>query len=96
MRVGSVDKQPWEEFDIDVTFAAPLAQYSPADTIASISVTSNDPALVVDRQSYSGAVVKAWVSAGLTGRTYTVTFRVTTTGGRKFEAEAKVKVRERA
>lgn len=92
--VGIYLKQPYEERDIDVSFADYLNEFYPADTISTATVTINGTGATVDSVQNTSTVVKAWVRGGTSGTKYIMTYKVITAGGRKKEAEVVVKVKE--
>ena len=64
---------------------------SPGDSVSSHSVIA-DSGLTVDSSSVVGNSVVVWLSGGTAGRSYDVTVRVTTTGGRTDDRTVKFKV----
>lgn len=85
-------KQPADVLDYDVSFAHwfPLG-----DTITTATATVDpEGELSADSVQVSGLVVKVWISGGLDAKTYKVTVRATTAGGRVKETEFKVRVRD--
>lgn len=95
MIVGTFEKQPSDERDIDVSFDDYLSYFSPADTIQSATAFADVVTLFVDTVSWNSTAVKFWVRGGVSGKRYKVTIRVITTGGRRKEVEVVVKVRDR-
>ena len=84
-------KQPGEVKDYNFSFARELAAVN--DTIQSHSVTAEDGLTVVSTAVSSG-VVKAFLSGGTTGTSYKVTCVVVTNGGRNYEAEIALRIKE--
>lgn len=68
------------------------------DTISALSSVTiapvTTPALVADTQSFTTTTTTVKLSGGKAGTDYTVTFRVTTTGGQTLERSALVRVRD--
>lgn len=89
--LAKFEKQPSEVQDYDIDYSEYLTALE--DTAATAVVTC-DSGLTVISSSVIGSVVKVWVSGGDSGATYKVTSLLTTTGGRKREADIKVKVKE--
>lgn len=90
--LDTFNKQPGEVLDYDIDFA----RYLPSsDQIASV-VSTADAGITLDSStiSTSGKVVKQWVSGGVSGVTYKIQVRITSTGGRVKEAEFRIKVKE--
>jgi hypothetical protein len=92
------EKQPREVFDYDIAFAAP--DLPATDSVASAVVTVT-PSVAGDLTLTIGVVdvsvrnrVKVWIGGGTDGRTYKVTVRTMTTGGRTFEDEFVLKIKE--
>jgi hypothetical protein len=63
------------------------------DAIAGFSVTS--AGITVESASRIGGIVTAWVSGGTVGRTYGLTCRIDTDGGRRDERTIYLQVRDR-
>lgn len=87
------DKQPTEARDWNFDYSQFLADKG-ADTIASVAVTVAPSGLSIYNVSHLNGVVNFFASGGVSGTTYQVTCRVTTTGGRVEEGDAKIKVKE--
>ena len=94
MLVGTVQKQPNDRFDIDVTFAKWLANRE-NDTIDTIGSTIEPAGLTNLGASHNGQRAKQWIAGGVSGATYKITLLANTIGGRAIEAEVRVRVRER-
>lgn len=82
-------KDPDAAKDYQVDWTAWLA----GDSISSYTVTAQS-GLTKDSDSRSGAVVTVWLSGGMLGRTYLVTVRVVTSGGRTDERSFNIIVRQ--
>lgn len=91
-------KQSYEEYFIRMDFTDVITD---SDTIASATVTATDPSpgeggesdvtnTITDpaKQDIDGTVVNIWVRAGTSGKTYTITCKIVTVAGEKFECEA--------
>lgn len=85
-------KQPGEVQDYDIDYNEYLTAMG-GDTITAVTVAA-DPGIVVDNYTFSGGVVKIFLSGGTDGERYNVTARVTTAGGRVREGEIQIKVKE--
>lgn len=89
-------QQPGELLDYDIDylslFLTPLADTAPGP--GNVTVTAEPSGLTVERFYLADGVVKVWLTGGISGTTYKVTARVTTTAGRVKEAEISVKVKE--
>jgi hypothetical protein len=83
-------KAPGETLDYDVDFAPWLAARS--DTIASFSVLVGTGA-VVESSAQLGGKIRAYVSGGVSGRSYPLSVAIQTTGGRVKIATLQVRVR---
>ena len=89
--LGKFFKQPSEVKDYNFDFTDFLTDKN--DTIATAIVTA--PAgLTVNSYSHVGGVVKAFVSGGTDGTSYTLRCLMVTTGGRTEEAEITIRVKE--
>ena len=96
---ASVRKRADDRLDYDLDFERWLSDGDivlSADAVAEI--VSNDPSavtdLVVDSVQVFGTVVKVWLSAGTTGKTYKVTVTATTADGRDKEQPFIIRVTE--
>jgi hypothetical protein len=92
------EKQPWDRKDYDIDYSQWL---STGDTVSSASATyvcvedADDVELDLDGSvTVTGTTTKVWAENGTTGRSYMITVRAITTGGRKIEAEIKLKIKE--
>lgn len=85
-------KQPTDVQDYDIDFSEYLTSMG-GDTALS-QVTSADPGITLVYSMLTGAVVKVFLSGGVTGTSYKVTTTLTTMGGRVKQAEIVVKVKE--
>lgn len=92
MIIGLAQKQPAEYLDYNVDFT----EWMPADDqIASATVAVlPEGELTVDTISIATPIVKFWAAGGITGKTYKLTIKITTEGGRIKEDELKIRVRE--
>jgi len=93
----TLTKQPADQRDYDVDFS----RWIPDDdtiTSATAVVTAIDPLTDIVVESVqvitADAIVKVWVSGGLTGSTYKITVTASTTGGRIKETEFKLRVKD--
>jgi len=68
---------------------------SPADTISSATVTTTSLSVSVDSISNNTTHVTAWVSGGIPGETATLTFQITTAGGRIDQRTLYLKIKDR-
>jgi len=99
--IGNVIKQPYEEIDLSVDFAAGL---SGSETLSLDSVkaynfqTGNETTTTIiatsPPPSISGSKAQFRVKAGTTGENHKITVRVGTSGGQKFEADLLLTIRE--
>jgi hypothetical protein len=85
-------KQPADVQDYDIDFSEYLA--SMGDDVALSYVVSADPGITLVYSMLTGAVVKVFLSGGVTGTSYKVTTTLTTMGGRVKQAEIVVRVKE--
>lgn len=92
--LGTKQKDPADVLDYDINYQDWLPS---GDTITTVT-TDVSPAgeLAVDSVQISSPEVKAWVSGGVDGTTYTITVTAATTGGRVKEETFKVRVKESA
>ncbi len=84
-------KQPADVQDYDIDFSEYLTSMG---DIALSQVTSADPGITLVYSMLTGAVVKVFLSGGITGASYKVTTTLTTMGGRVKQAEIVIKVKE--
>lgn len=92
MIIGMAQKQPDEYLDYNVDFTDWMPD---GDTIASAAATVSPAGeLDVDTVSIATPIVKFWAAGGVTGKTYKITVKITTAGGRVKEDEIKIRVRE--
>lgn len=91
-------KQPREVLDYDVGFVSPDLPASDSVTSCVVTVT---PSVAGDVSLTIGVVdvsvrnrVKVWIGGGTDGRSYKVELRSLTTGGRTFEDEFTMKIKE--
>lgn len=93
--VETFDKQPSEAKDYDLDYSEWLTGYDTDSVLsATVSVTGDDAALVVQDPVVNGNRVKLWVSAGTDGNGYKVEVTTTTAEGRIKEDELMFYVRE--
>ena len=87
-------KQPHEVLDFD--FEA-MRRMDDDDVItdASASVTGDDAALLLEAVTWTDTRVKVWLAAGNDLKNYKITVLITTFGGRVFEGEFVLFVKER-
>lgn len=90
------EKQPSEILDFDCSFSGEGLDDGDYPA-AVVSVTANNPAIVIDSYTLNPVthVLKVWLSAGVSGKTYKVTAVVDTHLSRRLEGDFKVKVKER-
>ena len=96
---GTIVKQPYELFPIDVDFAARLVV---GETISTKTVTARDAStqadtsgtVLVGGSSISGTKIVQKVQAGAHGERHIVTFRIETSLANKYEADIQLTVRE--
>lgn len=102
MIVGTHVKQPNEILDYDIVFTEWLPPSDEIDQVATAAI-SPSPAtvtpsgeLAIDTYDIDVAsdTFKVWLSGGVSGKTYKVQVRIETSGGRRKEAELKIKVKE--
>lgn len=77
-------KDPSDELDYKVDWSEWLAGSSPVDTIAT-STWTVDAGITKDSDSNTTTDATIWLSGGTAGRTYHVTNRIVTAGGRTAE-----------
>ena len=90
MLLGSINKQPAEVIDYDVTYERFLK--GSTDTLASANVDVTPSGL--SASPTVGDRVKLWLSGGTHLTTYKVTVTTTTQDGRVKQDEIKVKVKD--
>ena len=92
MQIGKAIKDPQAVLDYIFDWSAWLA----GDTISTQTLTSDD-GITIDSSVVGGenTNVTAWVSGGTAGKSYRVTSRVTTVGGRTDERLIVILVRDR-
>jgi hypothetical protein len=90
MRATWPNKDPDDILDYSIDWTRLL---DPGDTIASVTwiVPSG---LTGGAELITGAITTVWLSGGTTGRTYDVTARVTTSGGRQIDRSGRLFVTE--
>ena len=94
------DKQPYEEYYVDFDFVNVVV--SP-DTIASAVVSVVDElgadatatVTTAIKQNIDSPKVYIWVNGGTTGKVYTITCKVATVNGEKYEMEGTLSVTEK-
>ena len=92
MIIGMAQKQPAEYLDYNVDFSEWMPE---DDQIASATVAvSPEGELTADTISIMTPIVKFWAAGGTAGKTYKLTVKITTEGGRIKEDELKIRVRE--
>lgn len=90
--LGTYQKQPNDVLDYDIDFSRWIAD---SDLIISVVATADvGITLLTTTIVNSGKSVKQWVSGGVSGVTYKIQIRATTSEGRVKEDEFKVKVKE--
>lgn len=84
-------KDPSDVLDYEVDWSSWLAT---GDEIVSVTntITGDDSALVIDTESNTTSAATVWLSGGTVGRTYTVTCRIITAGGRTAERDVRIHV----
>lgn len=90
------DKQPGETKGWPISFAKYLAKTGDS-AVAVNPIEHQVPAgitLVSAMWVDAGQYIKFFVSGGLTGKTYKLTFWLNTVGGERLEADVKVKVKD--
>lgn len=98
MRKVFPDKQPYEEYHIDCSFAGDLL----TETVSSYTVevetisgtTATSTLTDATKNSSSGQSVLVWVQGGTDGTTYKYTIKVVGSGGSKYEGDATMKVED--
>jgi len=85
------EQQPSEALSYEIDATDWLADRG--DTAASHTV-SVESGLTLQASTLVGGKVRFWVTGGVSGTTYKVTVRITTTTGLVREADVKVKVKE--
>ncbi len=63
------------------------------DTIDTLEVRKNDEGIEIDSESHTTTTTTVWLSGGMNGTNYSISFRITTTAGRIDERTIVVKVR---
>jgi hypothetical protein len=89
--LGKFDKQPAEILDYDVDFTDWFANRT--DSPSSHTATA-DAGITIVSATRTGNVVKVILSGGVSGTTYKVTVRMTTTAALVKEADFAVKIKE--
>lgn len=92
MILETYEKQPAEVQDYDIDFN-PYLEGMGLDTALNHVVEAPAGITIVNSILESG-VVKVFVSGGENGKSYLITVRITTAGGRVREVEIKIKVKE--
>lgn len=85
-----IEKDPDASLDYEFDWSAWLGE----DNISSAVVQVSD-GLTLGSNSSTNTKVTVWLSGGSKGKTYTVTCRILTTGGRTDDRSFRVKVMER-
>lgn len=83
-------KKPVEVQDFDLDFSDYLEYHN--DAPQSVAVVVQD-GITVDSYSMNGPVFKAFVSGGMSGRTYKVSAILTTLGGRVKQGDMFIRVK---
>ncbi len=92
-------KQPYEAFYVDFNFSNVMNH---TDSILSAVVTAKDPDNIDVTETFLDPIrqhidtfkVYIWVRAGTSGKIYTITCKVITVAGEKYEAEGTITVTE--
>ena len=90
-------KQPGELRDFDVTFGPFLDAHTDTALAGNPIVVGTVPSgitLVTAAWVPETRTMKFWVSGGTSGKKYTLTASLLTTGGRRLEADIKIAVKE--
>ena len=96
MALKRFDKQPAEVKDFDVTFGDALDAYSDeARALDPVEIGPVPTGITLDTVEWvaSTRTMKFWVSGGVEGR-YTLTAWLHTSGGRRWEADIQIAVKE--
>ena len=94
-----VDKQPYEEYYIDFDFvnviAYPEESFSATGTaVDELGANATTTIITAIKQYLDPTKVYVWVKGGTTGKTYTITCRIVTDIGEKYEKEGQMSVVE--
>jgi len=84
-------KDPDAVLDYSVDWSKWLA----GDQIQTSAWTVSDPGLEAAEDSNTGTRATVWLSSGAVGQSYTVTNRITTSGGRTDERSFAIQVQDR-
>lgn len=90
-RVGTINKQPIEELDYQLTLEDWLAE---GDTIATAVAALPDADTVVIDVFPAAASITLWVSGGVDGQEGVIEVTTTTTGGRIIQSEINLRIQE--
>lgn len=85
-------KDPQAVLDYRVEWTTWLSDVS--DTISTGTVTATT-GITVDSYNVNGTQLIGWLSGGTAGSEYTITYQITTTGGRTDQRELVVRVQNR-
>ena len=95
--LAKFEKQPADVQDYNIDYnewLAGLEDTAPGPATSSNMTVTADAGIAVNRYTLVNGVATVWLAGGTDGQTYKVTVTVTTVGGRKKQAEIKVKVKE--
>lgn len=91
MRVGTGRQQPTERLLYSIEYAEVLTD---SDTLKQVTATLAPAGLDIEETALAGSQVRFWASGGTSGTSYVVTLTVATWGGRIFQDEVTIRVKE--
>jgi len=91
MKVGQLGQQPAERFSYTIDYSLALTE---GDNLQSVVAVVVPTGLTVDNVGVYDPRVKFWVSGGVDGQVYKITFTTTTSDGRIFQDEVTAKIKE--
>jgi len=91
MKLGTVKKQPRENFSYTVTYEDALTV---GDNVQAVEVVSVPTGLVITNVAVFDPRVKFWVGGGTDGSSYKLSITVTTADGRVFQDELTFVIKE--
>lgn len=89
--LGVAKKQPGDTLDYDVDFERWIPE---GDSLVVSSAVADDPGIIIGDVEVIPPLVKVWLSAGISGRTYKITVTTTTAQGRIKEVDFLVRVND--
>lgn len=91
MKLGTGRQQPTERLLYSAEYAEVLAD---GDTLKQVAATLAPTGLLIENATVAGSQVRFWASGGTSGTSYVVTLTVETWGGRIFQDEVTIRVKE--